>query len=127
MSYTIDWQDSIAYKRFQGHVSGDEYCKSTHEIQGDRRFDTLRFIINDYSAVKSHSVVYHDVELVAAHCLGAYKTNPNITVVVVTQAPDIIALVERFREKPLLSWPVKIFSSLPEARHFISGTIRNPI
>lgn len=120
MPYTIQWEPHGACKTFSGHLSEQEFVQSSSDISADERFDELRYVISDYTAVSSHGVTSHGMDLVAAIRLGAWITNPHIRSVVVagdTSAGSIGALA---RLQPLLRpEDTSLFATQEEARSWL--------
>ncbi|MDE2442663.1 MAG: hypothetical protein KGP14_16745 [Betaproteobacteria bacterium] len=121
MPYEISWEFDGACKIFSGHLTEDEFVRSSEEIAGYYRFDRLRYIISDYTAVTSHGLTANGVEAVAAIRLGAWTSNPNIRSIVVAEdvSPGAIGVVARLQ--PLLRpHETILFSTIGQAREWIS-------
>lgn len=116
MAYRLEWEPRGAYKSFHGFVTSDEFSASIAAFQGDARFDTARYSINDFSDVDGHGVTESDVRRFAAFAVGAFNTNRRIRIAIVTTDPGIRALVEFYASPGLAPFPLAIFATLPDAR-----------
>lgn len=116
MPIDVVWERRGAYKRYHGHVTGEELLQSIDVLHSDYRFDRLRYVISDCSDVKSFSVTEDQVQLVAAKDLGARYTNPHVLVAIVTTDDRIKALATLYAGPPLQPYPTKIFDTLDDAR-----------
>lgn len=123
MPYEIRVEEHGVYKRFWGHVSGDELISASLDLHGSEYFERLRYSISDFSAVESYQVREMDVRLVAGFSIGASQTNDDIVIAVVTQDPKVRALVEHFGKVRALSFPVAIFNTVEEARDAIKAVL----
>lgn len=114
MPYSLDWEPKGVYKRFFGQVSFAEYSRSVSEALGDARTDSLRYIINDLTAVEGYSVTAWEAEEVSALSIGASKSNPRLRLAFVTRNPALRALISA--ALVVSRFEAKTFTSLDEAR-----------
>ena len=120
MSYEIHWEPRGAIKRFWGDVSSNDVIRSVVETEADARFDSLRFVINDFREVALITFSAVDVGEIAVMDLGASRTNPAIRIAIVAVAPDLIELGHQYANSPLNVYPTKIFATMDEARAWVS-------
>ncbi|HEX8964570.1 MAG TPA: hypothetical protein VF801_16340 [Rhodocyclaceae bacterium] len=116
MAYEVTWETSGAYKKFAGHVSDEELRRSVSRIHGDRRFDDLRYVINDFLAVESYDVSEENVMYIAAIDGAAARSNPNIRIALVLSQAHGTELALRYASAPWTVYPTRIFHSTEEAR-----------
>lgn len=121
MAYQVFWEESGAYKRFAGHVSDDELARSVSGIHGDRRFDDLRYVINDFLGVESFDVTAENVTYIAAIDGAAARSNPHIRIALVVAHPEATDLAMRYIASPWTVYPTRIFPSLDEARAWLGA------
>lgn len=121
MAYRLAWEPNGALKSFHGFVTSDEFSASIAAFQGDARFDTARYSINDFSDVDGHNITEGDVRRFAAFAVGAFHSNRRIRIAVVTSDPGIRALVELYASPGLAPFPVGIFTTVAEARGWAMG------
>ena len=121
MGYELHWEDRGVVKRYFGQVSSEELLAPVVATEADKRFDTLRFVINDFLEAKSVAFTQADIDLIAAHDMGAAATNPNIKVAVVAAQPEVIDLVQRYMQAAVRAYPTSIFSTMAEARAWVAA------
>ena len=123
MGYELHWEDRGVVKRYFGQVSSEELVAPVVATEADKRFDTLRFVINDFLEAKSVAFTQADIDLIAAHDMGAAATNPNIKVAVVAAQPEVIDLVQRYMQVAVRAYPTSIFSTMAEARAWVAAPL----
>lgn len=116
MGYELIWEPRGVVKRFTGKVSDQDMLQSVVESEVDRRFDSLRFVINDFLAIQDITTSVQVVEEISAMDSGAAFSNPRIKVAVVTTSIDVISLATAYINSPLNQYPTRIFSTMAEAR-----------
>ena len=120
MSYDVFWEPRGVVKRFEGVVSSADMIRSVVETEADARFDSLRFVINDFRDVSQIEFGVQEVSEVATLDLGASRTNPAIRIAVVATLPEVIAMAEHYANSPLNVYPTRIFASMEAARAWVS-------
>lgn len=121
MGYTVHWEEHGVVKRYFGQVDGHELLAPVVLTEADERFDTLRFVINDFLDAEGVTFTQADVEAIAAQDLGAAVTNPDIKVAVVAVQPDVIDLVRRYIRAAASAYPTKIFPTMDAARAWVEA------
>ena len=116
MPFEITWEPRGAYKRFTGHVTYEEYARSQELVLGDPRSDDLRYIINDFTAMKGGAEAgsTEQAEYLAAFNFGSSRSNPRIRIAYVTSELRLIALIKV--ASLVSSYQLKTFATLEEAR-----------
>ena len=122
MGYSLEWERIGVVKRYHGQVSAAELVEPVVATESDARFEQLRYVINDFLDVQGMSCTQDDIDLIAAHDMGAAVTNPNIRIAFVTCRPDLIALIQRYLKAANEVFPSGIFPSLAEARAWLEGS-----
>lgn len=120
MAVEILWETRGAYKRFHDHVTDRELIDSVLEIEGDPRFDSMRYTINDFLGVTSFSVLEQTVRIVSAIDGAAALTNPDIRIAIVATDAQIKALAELYATSPLTAYPTRIFPHVAAARDWLA-------
>lgn len=127
MPCEIAWEHRGVHKRLSGHLSASEFQRSVEAIQADPRFDEIRFVINDFSAVTGHELDEQRLLELAAIQYGAQASNPQVRVVYVGADPQLArwirsALIDSQRSL----YRVALFDTLPQAREWLQGEIGKP-
>ena len=92
------WGKQDVIKTFSGFVSGRDFIQSAERVSADPRFDGLKVIYNDFTAVTGHSIDASAYQRVAACRIGAARSNPNFRVVFVASRPMLDELRDVIRE-----------------------------
>jgi hypothetical protein len=118
MAYSIHWEPIGVYRKYRGHVTGDELLASIQLVESDARFDALRYAINDCLDVESFDISDSAIRKIAAIDQAAALSNPNIRVAVVATDQQIHALAQLYAaQQP--TYPTAIFHELDTARLWI--------
>lgn len=117
--YEHTWEKRGIVRRFFGKVTGQDLAASAIEGQADRRFDQLRYVINDFRDCESFVVDPATMEEVAARDSGAAKTNGNIVIAVVSDDPKVLEVSDIYVKDPLSPYPVKNFGTMEDARAWL--------
>lgn len=121
MAYVIHWETLGVYRKYHGHVGGDELLASIQRIEADGRFDHIRYVINDFLAVAGHDVSAVQLRLIAAIDQAATLSNPNIRVAIVATDAPILALAQHY-VAAAPPYPTEIFPSVAAARAWIAAS-----
>lgn len=121
MPFEIVWEPLGVYKRYWGVVTVSEFIDSSAKLHGDRRFDSIRYVINDYLGVEGHDVSEEAIAGIAAISLRGQVANANIRIGLVTTDSRIKELAWEFSSRTLASYPTQLFATVAEARDWISS------
>lgn len=122
MAYEIDWESSRGvYRRLLNHVTGEEILESLLTIESDPRFDSLRYVINDFLAVEDFDISEESVLMMSAIDNAASASNPNISIAIVATDIQIQTLGKLYATSPLNAYPTKVFLTISNARDWISS------
>ncbi len=116
MAFQNHWEKRGVYRKYDGAISGHDLRLAVREVEGDARFDEIRYVINDFSTVTEQSINKQDIEEIAALDYAAAFSNPYIRLAIVTDDPSIQALAELYVERNDSPYPAQIFSELDSAR-----------
>ncbi|HEY5308427.1 MAG TPA: hypothetical protein VIK97_07965, partial [Casimicrobiaceae bacterium] len=94
-------------------MSGDEFVAASQEIAADPDFDTLRFIVVDFSGVKEHTIDEATLQDVAVIRIGSMATNPNVRIAMVTTDHGFAMLTQSANVDPFVgTHEVKVFATV---------------
>lgn len=119
MSHTICYeQGRIAHVLFAGVLAASDVLKASQKIHNDPRFDTLKGLINDFTAVTDipEKVDASDLDDLSAATIGASMHKPRLRVAVVTTSKFIADMSLVYLEATEGAWTVKVFATLDTAR-----------
>ena len=122
MAYEIIWEPEGVIRQFSGSVSAREFMQSVEQVQGDSRYDEMRYIINDFSAATAAALSEEVLTELAVLYYGAYASNPNCRVVFVTTDTALAARVRKvLQQGPLVSYSAEVFPSVDQARDWLAS------
>ena len=119
MSYELSWEPKGAIKRFFGNVNAGEVQAANNKVEGDARFDGLRYVINDFLSCDKFSFDSNSIDEMAAIDGAASTINGNIKIAVVATLPEVLTAATQFADSALNLYPTRIFSTLADARAWI--------
>jgi len=106
------WEEEGLYRKFTDKINGDEILDDNLKLQGDVRFDDIRYVINDFTQIRDFDFSVLDVKKVAVNDEVASLSNPKIK----------IALISGY--EPLLKW-LKLYSESMEGSLYKCGIFDN--
>lgn len=119
MSYELIWERKGVVRRFYGDVTIGNLIKASDEVQGDLRFDELRYVISDFTDCTKFVFDGSEVEELAATDGAAAYNNRQIKSAVVVTLPEAVAAARYYEKSPLNAYPTRIFSTLEDARAWL--------
>lgn len=122
MPYNIVWEAHGVIKQFSGLVNGEELLRAGTDTEADPRFDSYRYVINDFLDCTGFSIASPVVEEIAAIDWAASRANSRIRVAVVATAPEIIEASRQYAASPLNVYPTRIFPTMAEARAWLASS-----
>ncbi|MDP3515347.1 MAG: hypothetical protein Q8S20_21600 [Sulfuritalea sp.] len=121
MGYELIWEPHGVIKRFVGEVTDADISASIVVTHGDERFDSLRYIINDFLGGTERSVPPAAIEEIVAIEHAASISNPRIRIALVAADADFVEMADQYAGSALKAYPTRIFSSLDEARTWLDA------
>lgn len=122
MAYELVWEPDGVLKRFSGTVPADEFLRSVKQVQGDSRFDDMRYIISDFSAAQADKIGEDVLTELSAMHYGAYASNPNCRIAFITTDQPFGERVKRMLLSPdMMSYQVEVSPTLSEARDWLDS------
>ncbi len=122
MPHKNTWEPGGLHRKFTGTISGDEILESNFELHTDPNFQTINYIINDFTAVTGHSIevahtqAYAITDEIISNTKGKLKIS-----LVVTQKP-LIALANSYRKEMIGNrFECEIFKTIEDARKWVSS------
>ncbi len=123
MAIIHNWEPNGLHTQYINATSGEQMIASALEISGDPRFDSLHYVIGDWSQSAQSGITAKEVELLAKHIAALCKTNPDILNPSILpkgeSAQALVALYVSLTED--LSWKTDWFHTEEEAREWIAS------
>ena len=121
MPYTNKWEEDGLYRIFTDKISGEEILVSNLALQGDYRFDDIKYVINDFTEIVEFEVSDMDVTKIATIDNVAAIRHANMKIAIVATLESLLAWIYLYCEKMQDSpFECKIFDNLNDARKWIS-------
>lgn len=98
MSYLHQWNNRGLYRRFFGRISGDEILESNLKLQGDPRFDSINYIVNDFLRISDFDIDSGDIKRISAIDKAAALSNSKIKIANVVKSDSLLAMVNTYIE-----------------------------
>ena len=123
MPHTTYWEEKGMLIEWSGVIEATEVLKSNGAVYGDKRFDSIRYQINDLRNAEYASFTEKEINIISALELQASDWNRYMKMVHVTQDPKLIADIRQYEKKMEASgWEFLICSTVAEARQWVSAS-----
>lgn len=96
MPYTNNWETKGLHRTFTGTITGREVLGSNLSLQGDSRFDEIRYILNDFTGIDGFDISDLQVAEVSAIDNVAAKANDRLKVIIVANDPGFLKFVDMY-------------------------------
>ena len=116
----IIWEEHGAYRLFSGHVSAAELDKSAQLIQRDPKFQSLRYVIHDFTVCESIEVDSSTRDRIVARAAVATMSAERFASAFVGTKPELVELVGYFKSVQVYDGAFDLFATVPEARAFVA-------
>lgn len=104
---------------YSGQTSDREVLEVVNSQHGDYRFDSLRSVLHDFSGIDGCHYSGDTLEYIASLGVGASRANARLRIAIVSGRKDVIAMVERFQEVGLNTYPMQMFRTVADARAWL--------
>ena len=126
MAYQTKWSQSGITWKFSGTLTGDDIFRSSSEVYGDPRFDSMRFQLLDMIDVTDFDVSDDIMEEVTVMDLAASSTNPYLKIALIGSDKQIERLVSLYENTTgTAPWETAIFATFDDAWDWIISIFPN--
>jgi len=117
MPHTLSWRDGGLFRTFTGMVTGTEILESNLEMHGDRRFDEIKYVINDLSQINDFDISTDDITALQTVDRVAEYSNARLKIaIIVSNNEALIELATLYRKSMQdNAYEAEIFANLEEA------------
>jgi hypothetical protein len=120
MDYQNIWEAQGVYRKYRGTLTGNIIREAVEKVEGDPRFDSIRYVLNDYLENTGMNVSEFDLKAIAAIDSVASRTNKKIKIAQVATRQDIIELVTNYDcQLEENTYETRVFSNLADARKWL--------
>lgn len=109
MPFAVDWKRPRVTVVYTGHCAESDVLKVVVALQSDQRFDSTYQALHDFRQCLSLAPSPEQLEEVAMRNIGAAMSNPKLRIAVITDRPDVLAMLERFESLGLNTYPLRAF------------------
>ena len=123
MPHINQWEKDGLYRKFTGEITGHEILESNFGLQIQPEFQSIKYIINDFTEVTGHSIDNSHTELYAQtdEKAASNKGNSELKIALLVTQPSLIALAENYRnEMKGNMFECEIFQTIEAAREWVS-------
>ena len=121
MPYENKWKDNGLDRVFSSTTSGKEILESNLDLHGDKRFEKIKYIINDFSNVIDFKVTDHDLEVIATIDNVSAISKDELKIAIVVTNSALIKWAQIYLEKMKGSpYKCQIFSQYKDALQWAS-------
>ena len=122
MPYKNTWKSEGLYRKFTGDINGDEILKSNFELHTDPDFQNIKYIINDFTEMTSHSIEIAHTEVYARTDDIISSTKGRLKIALVVTQPDHIDLARNYRALMQDTlFECEIFKTIEDARKWANN------
>lgn len=124
MSYSSIYEKFGIHFKMSGDVTAADLSLLEDELYRHREFDSLKYIIIDYTDAESFTMDEVEVKIAAARDKAASLSNPNLKILVISSDDKIIdALLQYNSYSGSHPWESSLHVTLAEARKWIKSNI----
>ena len=122
MPHTNTWEPGGLYRKFTGEISGEEILEANFELHIDPNFQTINYIINDFTEVTGHSIETTHTEVYASTDEIISNTKGKLKIALVVTQDPLIALANSYREEMIGNrFECNIFQTIDDACKWASA------
>ena len=126
MPYEVIWEPpSGVVLRLTGVVTGHDFVTGVGVVHDDPRYDDLRYVIDDLSALEKFAVDSTTIEIVFANSVGAGMSNPNRRIYVVATDPEVLAQLNGIIDLYGDILPLSIHAAVEDARAALDKDLKD--
>lgn len=121
MTHTCAWENNGLLRTFTDEISPEEILKSNFEIQADRKFHTIKYIINDFTKVtklkidSDHAKLYASTDDIISNSKGQLK------IAIIAEQDEHIALANDYRNNMINRYfECEIFNTMSDANEWVN-------
>ena len=107
------------FTKWSGTVTAAELIQMQEQAHAHPRFDSIQYAIHDFSECDALVHEQSGIEYMAAIDAAASKTNAHIKIAIVAPNAAVAEGISTYQTTGLSPFPLRLFSSLDEARTWV--------
>lgn len=123
MPHKNTWEQDNLYREFSGEIASDEILESNFKLQAHPNFESIKYIINDFTEVTAHNIelVHANVYAKTDEIISNTKGKLKIALIVPINSTIMEAAIG-YRTLMINSlFSCEIFNTLEEAKAWATG------
>lgn len=120
MAYLNTWKDKGLHRQFTNYITGKGVLDQNLSIQGDPRFDGLRYVINDFTQITDFDFTDVDIKRIVVMDNTAALSNPKIKIALIVILEPLLEWAsiycEYMKDSP---YPCRIFDNMNDAKKWV--------
>lgn len=121
MPYHSIWETHGVLTTWTGIATGEELIDYIRKGQAHPRFDEVTYSLHDFTGCTGTKFSLGSIEELAAMDAACAITNDKIKIGVVADRADVKSMVKDYLGTEMSPYPVRIFSTIEEARKWVSN------
>lgn len=121
MAHKSIWTSDGLIRKFSGKITPDEILKSNLDLYSDPKFEKIKYIINDFTSIKCHTIdashtkVYASTDDIISNTKGKYK------IAIVVNENTNTHLANSYKNEMKNSYfKCEVFQSVEDAKEWVS-------
>lgn len=121
MTVQYKWENKGLCRHFTDKIIGEEVLKMNLKLQGDSRFDDLRYVINDFTEIIDFDFSDIDIQKISVMDQAASKSNPHINIALVSTHEPLLVWIKLYCESMKGSlYKCEIFDHIDDAYKWVA-------
>ena len=121
MAHLNKWEGKGLYREFKDNITGREVLNINLTIQGDPRFDNIKYVINDFTQIADFYFSDIDIKLLAVTDNIAAKSNPRLKIALIVTLEPLLKWADSYCEHMKGSpYICEIFDNISDAEKWVS-------
>ena len=122
MPHSILWESDGLVRKFSGQISGEEILESNFALQAHPKFQTINYIINDFTEVTSHSIEKSHTNAYATTDEIISNEKGKLKIAIVVNQESLIELAKNYQSLMRnMLFECEIFQSVEDSRQWVEN------
>jgi len=122
MSHNITWEESGVYREFYDFVTGEEILASNFELQAHPKFETIDYVINDFTKVNDHSITIPHTSAYAKTDEISAQEKTVLKIGLIVTKKDLFDLADSYQNMmETMKFECKIFKTIGQTRNWVNA------
>ena len=96
MSFINNWEDNGLHRKFTGEITGQEILESNLSIQGNPRFDHIKYVLNDFSSITEFEITSADVNIISTIDNVAAISKKSLKIAIVADDKNLLKWINEY-------------------------------